>query len=189
LVNENLEKLVWVSRARNQTLSWPLGLSRRFADGPNLIAPSRLRVTGTVFEGRDQEHDLLDRAWASGEDGSKSKINILSLIAQGGAGKTALVLDWRARLCRCRLARSRSRLRLVFFIVRALAVSERIVPTRFSMQRCGVGEAYPEQLTGWAKGERLAALVAEQRTLLILDGLEPLQRPPGALAVNSRTRL
>jgi hypothetical protein len=33
--------------------------------------------------------------------------------------------------------------------------------------------------TAWEKGERLAKLVAHRRTLLILDGLEPLQNPPG----------
>ena len=30
----------------------------------------------------------------------------------------------------------------------------------------------------WEKGERLAKLVAHRRTLLVLDGLEPLQNPP-----------
>ena len=33
--------------------------------------------------------------------------------------------------------------------------------------------------TAWGKGERLAKLVAHRRTLLVLDGLEPLQNPPG----------
>ncbi|MBV8969643.1 MAG: hypothetical protein JO331_11375, partial [Verrucomicrobia bacterium] len=33
--------------------------------------------------------------------------------------------------------------------------------------------------TTWEKGERLAKLVAHRRTLLVLDGLEPLQNPPG----------
>src|SRR5258708_15632033 len=37
----------------------------------------------------------------------------------------------------------------------------------------------PRRGTGWAKGERLAKLVAHHRTLFILDGLEPLQNPPG----------
>ena len=32
---------------------------------------------------------------------------------------------------------------------------------------------------GWTKGERLAQLVAQHRTLLILDGLEPLQERCG----------
>jgi hypothetical protein len=31
----------------------------------------------------------------------------------------------------------------------------------------------------WDKGARLAALITQHRTLLILDGLEPLQHPPG----------
>ncbi|MEK7675478.1 MAG: hypothetical protein AAB676_06565 [Verrucomicrobiota bacterium] len=34
----------------------------------------------------------------------------------------------------------------------------------------------------WQKGERLAQLAAQRRTLLILDGLESLQHPPGPLA-------
>jgi hypothetical protein len=34
--------------------------------------------------------------------------------------------------------------------------------------------------TAWEKGERLAKLVAHRRSLLVLDGVEPLQTPPGA---------
>src|SRR5262245_29137231 len=37
----------------------------------------------------------------------------------------------------------------------------------------------PRLGTAWQKGERLAKLVAHSQTLLILDGLEPLQNPPG----------
>ena len=37
----------------------------------------------------------------------------------------------------------------------------------------------PRLGTAWEKGERLAKLVAARRSLLILDGLEPLQNPPG----------
>jgi len=33
--------------------------------------------------------------------------------------------------------------------------------------------------TAWDKGERLAKLITHHRTLLVLDGLEPLQHPPG----------
>jgi hypothetical protein len=33
--------------------------------------------------------------------------------------------------------------------------------------------------TEWEKGERLAKLISCRRTLLVLDGLEPLQNPPG----------
>ena len=37
----------------------------------------------------------------------------------------------------------------------------------------------PRMGTPWEKGERLAKPIAHCRTLLILDGLEPLQNPPG----------
>jgi hypothetical protein len=41
------------------------------------------------------------------------------------------------------------------------------------------GDSDPRIGTAWEKGERLAKLVAYRRTLLVLDGLEPLQNPPG----------
>jgi len=41
------------------------------------------------------------------------------------------------------------------------------------------GDPDPRLGTAWEKGERLAKLIAHRRTLLILDGLEPLQDPPG----------
>ena len=42
------------------------------------------------------------------------------------------------------------------------------------------GDPDPRLGTAWEKGERLAKLIAHRRTLLVLDGLEPLQNPPGA---------
>jgi hypothetical protein len=41
------------------------------------------------------------------------------------------------------------------------------------------GDPDPRIGTAWEKGERLAKLVSHRRTLLVLDGLEPLQNPPG----------
>jgi hypothetical protein len=41
------------------------------------------------------------------------------------------------------------------------------------------GDQDPRLGTAWEKGERLAKLVAHRRTLMVLDGLEPLQNPPG----------
>ena len=41
------------------------------------------------------------------------------------------------------------------------------------------GDPDPRLGTAWEKGERLAKLVAHRKTLLVLDGLEPLQNPPG----------
>ena len=41
------------------------------------------------------------------------------------------------------------------------------------------GDPDPRIGTAWEKGERLAKLMSHHRTLLVLDGLEPLQNPPG----------
>ncbi len=41
------------------------------------------------------------------------------------------------------------------------------------------GDPDPRLGTAWEKGERLAKLVGHRRTLLVLDGLEPVQNPPG----------
>ncbi|HUW14644.1 MAG TPA: hypothetical protein VM537_33295, partial [Anaerolineae bacterium] len=43
------------------------------------------------------------------------------------------------------------------------------------------GDPEPTAGSPWQKGERLADLVRRHRTLLILDGLEPLQYPPGEM--------
>ncbi|MEE8584556.1 MAG: hypothetical protein V3T83_06850, partial [Acidobacteriota bacterium] len=43
------------------------------------------------------------------------------------------------------------------------------------------GDPDPAQGNPYEKGERLARLAAQSRTLLVLDGLEPLQYPPGPL--------
>src|SRR5262249_34447228 len=41
------------------------------------------------------------------------------------------------------------------------------------------GDPDPRLGTGWEKGGRLAKLGAPRRSLLVLDGLGPLQNPPG----------
>ena len=43
------------------------------------------------------------------------------------------------------------------------------------------GDTDPKQGSSWEKGERLANLVRNQKTLLMLDGLEPLQSDRGDL--------
>jgi tetratricopeptide (TPR) repeat protein len=43
------------------------------------------------------------------------------------------------------------------------------------------GDPDPTAGSPWDKGERLAELVRREKTLLVLDGLEPLQYPPGEM--------
>jgi hypothetical protein len=77
---------------------------------PPRVAAPRLSVTGRKFVGREKELHLLDEAWGRS---AQDKINIVSLIGQGGEGKTALVLGWPnssppSAPCSCSTAWSRS---------------------------------------------------------------------------------
>ncbi len=73
---------------------------RKTAERPTtpIARPAYVHITGlpeTAYErlvGRDDELKRLDDAWAD------PKTNILSLIAEGGAGKSALVNEWLKRL-------------------------------------------------------------------------------------------
>ncbi len=53
-----------------------------------MVSPSRLPVIGEHLIGREAELARLDAAWES--DG----INVISIVARGGEGKTALVRHW-----------------------------------------------------------------------------------------------
>ena len=74
------------------------GANVKAASTSRASLPAFLHITGlpeTFYErlvGRDAELKRLDEAW------SDEKTNILSLVAEGGAGKSALVNEWLTRL-------------------------------------------------------------------------------------------
>jgi hypothetical protein len=55
------------------------------------------RCDGEKIVGREEELHVLDEAWGRS---AGDKINIVSLIGQGGEGKTAIVLEWYSRRVR-----------------------------------------------------------------------------------------
>jgi hypothetical protein len=61
---------------------------------PNKISLGRLPITGSQLFGRDEKLKELDEAWAN------PQTNILSLVAWGGVGKSALVNHWLASMAR-----------------------------------------------------------------------------------------
>lgn len=137
------------------------------------ISLSSLPCTGLNLFGRSKEIDVLDRAW------EEQETNCLEIVAFGGVGKSSLVNSWLSRLDKL-----------------GYAGAKRVYAWSFYWQGTGpgvissgdlfieqalewFGDKSPEKGTPWAKANRLADLIRESRTLLILDGLEPLQYPPG----------
>ena len=140
------------------------------------IAPTRLTVTGKKFVGRAKELQMLDDALASS---GERKINIVSLIGQGGEGKTAVVLEWYARRARHGWQGARRVFDWSFYSQGTNAQSAASADEFFGKAFAWFGHKGEVPRDPWTKGETLAGLIAAERTLLVLDGVEPLQQPPG----------
>jgi nucleoside phosphorylase len=140
---------------------------------PDRISIARLPVSGPDLFGRDAELQLLDEAWEN------PNTNIISFVAWGGVGKTALVNHWLKR----RFARDnyRGAERVYGWSFYSQGTSERAASADLFIEKALLwfGDTDPTQGSPWDKGERLASFIRRTRTLLILDGLEPLQHPPG----------
>jgi len=150
------------------------------------ISPPRfLHHAAEFFLGREDELARLDAAWADGT-------NVLSLVAWGGVGKTALLSQWiQTRFIDKQWQGADGRPALLAYFdwsfydqgTRALGEGATVrtgsVGDFFEQSLTFFGEK-PEDLGKPGKGARLAQLVRQQRALLILDGLEPLQHPIGS---------
>jgi hypothetical protein len=136
--------------------------------------PTYVHITGlpeTAYErlvGRDAELKHLDGAW---ED---QKINILSLIAEGGAGKSALVNEWLGRMQADSYRGADAVLGWSFY---SQGSKERATSAEqflnWALDKLGITLASNTSAT--AKGEAIAEALAKRRALLVLDGVEPLQ--------------
>jgi hypothetical protein len=142
---------------------------------PQRHAPSRiLRHAPERLFGRESEMAALDAAWKA-----KDHVNIYTLVAWGGTGKTSLVAHWVQE----------------HFVKNRWQDVERYFDWSFYSQGTGesrqtssdlfinealtfFGDADPTQGGPWDRGQRLAHLMRQHRTLLVLDGIEPLQYPP-----------
>jgi hypothetical protein len=93
-------------------------------------------------------------------------------------GKTALVNKWLTQMGRDNY-RGAERVYGWSFYSQGAAEGRQVSADQFiAAALTWLGDPDPTQGSPWDKGERLAELIKAQRTLLILDGLEPLQNPP-----------
>jgi predicted ATPase len=141
--------------------------------GPEKISLGRLPVTGSDVFGREEELAFLDDVW------TRQDINIVTIVAWAGVGKSTLVNHWLRRMA----AENYRSAELVFgwsFYQQGTSEGTSSADAFLDATLAWFGDSDPRVGTAWEKGERLAKVIAHRRTLLILDGLEPLQNPPGS---------
>jgi serine/threonine protein kinase/predicted ATPase len=140
--------------------------------GPKKISVAKLPVTGSDLFGREEDIAFLDNAWANKD------ANLVTIVAWAGVGKSTLVNHWLRRMAAKRYRSAE----LVFgwsFYRQGTTGKSSSADEFVDAALNWFGDPDPRIGTEWEKGERLAKLVAHRRTLLVLDGLEPLQNPPG----------
>ena len=129
--------------------------------------------------GRELELNWLDRAWAD----VRTKVVIIR--AWGGIGKTALVVAWLSQMAaRGWRDAGSSVFDWSFYLQGTRSDSEEdkgaSADAFFAEALKFFGAPEPHPISAYERGSVLARLVAETRSLLILDGLEPLQHAPGS---------
>ncbi|MEM8950958.1 MAG: toll/interleukin-1 receptor domain-containing protein [Pseudomonadota bacterium] len=149
---------------------------RRARPGSPRIDLIRLPAVGEHLLGREKELAQLDDAWA---DESQK---IISLVAWGGVGKSALTKHWLDRLAAGGFDGADAVYAWSFFS-QGTNDSEGSADEFFDHALRWFGENEPEKLNTEQRAERLAELVQSQKTLLILDGLEPLQHEAESIAL------
>ncbi len=138
------------------------------------IAPSRIhRHASKVLFGREKELAALDAAWEN------PNLNVYVLVAWGGAGKTSLVAHWvQTRFAANEWPDVERYFDWSFYSQGTSELRQASSDQFIHAALTFFGDSDPIKGSPWERGERLAGLIRQRRTLLVLDGIEPLQYPP-----------
>lgn len=132
------------------------------------IQISKLPHTNSHLFGRETELAKLDNAWADG-------INVVILKAMGGTGKTSLLKYWLDQFIASGYRGAEAVFTWSFYSQGSAENKQTSTDDFFESALRFFGYAEQSLPPPHERGIKLARLVASQRTLLILDGLEPLQ--------------
>jgi len=149
----------------------PLPLPQKTAskwEKPIKIDIDRLPVTGAELFGRNDELNELNEFWKS-ED-----TNVASFVAWGGVGKSTLITKW---LQYMREDNYREAKKVFGWSFYSQGTNEKVTSAdRFIREALEwFGDEKPDEGSAWDKGKRLGKLIGQEKNLLVLDGLEPLQ--------------
>ncbi len=138
------------------------------------VPPTKLRHTAEVLLGRDTDLTLLDEAW-------NDRKNVVVVRGKGGEGKTSLVASWMAELAMKGWRGAENVFDWTFYSQGTKDQSAATADVFISAALGYFGDPDPTHGGPDERGARLARLVGARRCLLVLDGLEPLQYPPGPM--------
>jgi tetratricopeptide (TPR) repeat protein len=141
--------------------------------GPPGPAPEvdikRLPQSDELLFGRREELNFCNKAW------DDQQLNVVVLVASGGVGKSNLVRSWVESMVEDNYRGAERVFAWSFF---SQGAKERVTSAdefiAKALQWFG-DETAGQGLSAWDRGYRLAELIRRRRTLLLLDGVEPLQ--------------
>jgi tetratricopeptide (TPR) repeat protein len=136
---------------------------------------SQGRARAETLVGREQELALLDLAYAH------PHTTVGSLVAWGGVGKSMLVRHWLQRLERAGWLGMRRVYAWSFYSQGTKEDRQASEDAFLAHALEWFGVKCEPTLPPWDKGRLLADAVVRERALLVLDGVEPLQYPPGPM--------
>ncbi len=135
--------------------------------------------------GRDDELALLNGAWLKIRRAEPKRPHIFTFVALGGEGKTSLVAKWLADLAYQNWPGCDSAFAWSFYSQgsheQSAASSDLFLKEAMSFFGDNDDREFASSNAGaYEKGQRLARIVGQRRSLLILDGVEPLQYAPAS---------
>jgi tetratricopeptide (TPR) repeat protein len=146
-----------------------------------LLDLTRLPIPGPIFLGRDTELARLDAAW------DDPRTHVLTLVGFGGVGKSALVSNWLDRMAADGWRGATRALAWSFYSQGSTDQNTSAEPFIDYALRF-FGDPEPQAGSLHDRGARLAGLIRKERSLLVLDGIEPLQYPPGRPEIEGRLK-
>jgi tetratricopeptide (TPR) repeat protein len=141
-------------------------------DEPPRLSLSRMPETMTPeLLGREKQMEVLDKAWQD------EHTRIVTLIAWGGIGKTCLMNHWLKKMAKAGYKGARRVYAWSFYSQGAQEGKQASADSFIVESLKWFGDPQPEDGSMVDRARRLAGLIHNKKTLLVLDGMEPLQYP------------